>query len=150
VGNFIGCAFIAWLFHRGECFKGHDQTIILAVQDKLSLTPEVVFIRGIFANWFVGIATWMSNCSLDMSGKAIAVFLPIFSFAALGFEHCIANQFELTMGCLQGADCTIGGIFQNLMIATVGNWVGAIVLMALPYAVVYGTPNWKMTKDRFY
>ena len=28
----------------------------------------------------------------DLSGKAIAIWLPISAFAAVGFEHCIANM----------------------------------------------------------
>lgn len=152
VGNFIGCVIIAWLFWEGQSFAGHDHTLILAVNQKLSLDWGVVVIRGIFANWFVAIATWMSNAALDLAGKGVAVFLPIFSFAAIGFEHCIANQFVLTMGCFQGAEtCSFTTvIWNNLIPATIGNWIGAVLLLALPYALVYGQPDWKMTKERFY
>lgn len=32
------------------------------------------FVRGIFANWLVGIATWQANAAQDMIGKAVAIW----------------------------------------------------------------------------
>ena len=37
------------------------------------------------------IATWQANAAQDMTGKAVAVWLPISAFAMLGFEHCIGE-----------------------------------------------------------
>jgi formate/nitrite transporter FocA (FNT family) len=50
-----------------------------------------VLVQGIFANWLVCIATWQANAAQDMTGKAVAVWLPISAFAMLGFEHCIGE-----------------------------------------------------------
>jgi hypothetical protein len=44
------------------------------------LPPQVhhgfgsTLVRGIFANWLVGIATWQANAALDMAGKAVAIW----------------------------------------------------------------------------
>jgi formate/nitrite transporter FocA (FNT family) len=34
--------------------------------------PTVV--RGIFANWLVGVAVWQANAAQDMVGKAVAIW----------------------------------------------------------------------------
>ena len=103
------------------------------------------------ANWLVGIATMMTNCSNDFFGKAMGVFLPISAFAALGFEHCIANQFIITMGILQGAKVSGWDFFiTNLLPATLGNWVGGAVLVGILYSYAFGNPSLKMSKSRFW
>jgi formate/nitrite transporter FocA (FNT family) len=48
-------------------------------------------VRAIFANWLVCIATWQANAAQDLTGKAVAIWLPISAFAMLGFEHCIGK-----------------------------------------------------------
>lgn len=39
----------------------------------------------------------------DLTGKAVGIWLAISCFAAVGFEHCIANQFLITLGLWRGA-----------------------------------------------
>lgn len=123
----------------------------MVTEEKLALSWGVVVVKGIIANWLVGIATWMANAALDLSGKAIAVWLPISSFAAIGFEHCIANMFILMMGTAQGAQVTAKGIlWDNLIPATIGNWIGGALFVAAWYSCIYGKPTLKMSKKRFY
>lgn len=31
-------------------------------------------VRGIFANWLVGVAVWQANAAQDLTGKAIAIW----------------------------------------------------------------------------
>lgn len=139
IGNYIGCLFFAYLLHKSELFNHHDDYLILATEDKLSLKWEVVFIRGLFANVCVGIATWLQSAALDMPGKIMGIFLPIFTFAALGFEHSIANQFIISLGCMQGAQCSVEDIFvRNLIPSTLGNWAGGVFLVALPFTALFG------------
>jgi formate/nitrite transporter FocA (FNT family) len=69
--------------------------IQLLAHKKVSKGWGEVLVQGIFANWLVCIATWQANAAQDLTGKAVAVWLPISAFAMLGFEHCIG---ELTLG----------------------------------------------------
>lgn len=150
-GNFIGCIITAYLFHAGDVFLHKDMYLKLVVHDKLQLSWSVVIVRGIFANWLVGIATWMANGALDLSGKAIAVWLPISSFAAIGFEHCIANMFMLVMAIAQGTELTFKQvIWDNLIPATIGNYIGGAFFVAALYSFVYGKPSLRLTRDRLY
>lgn len=63
--------------------RAHD--LLLCTTTKLCNTccaaaPQVhhgfgnTLVRGIFANWLVGIATWQANAAQDLSGKAIAIW----------------------------------------------------------------------------
>lgn len=65
--------------------------IQLLAHKKVSKGWGEVLVQGIFANWLVCIATWQANAAQDMTGKAVAVWLPISAFAMLGFEHCIGE-----------------------------------------------------------
>jgi formate/nitrite transporter len=150
-GNFIGCLMAVGIFYLSEMYDKKDSYLIMVTEDKLHMSWGVVFVKGIIANWLVGIATWMANAALDLSGKAIAVWLPIFSFAAIGFEHCIANMFVLMMGIAQGAPATVEQVlWKNLIPATLGNWVGGAICVSTLYSFVYGKPDFKMTKSRFF
>lgn len=150
VGNFIGCLATVGLFYLGDVFDHKDMYIIMVTEEKQHLPWGVVLIRGIFANWLVGIATWMANAALDLTGKSVAVWLPISAFAAIGFEHCIANMFVMMMGIAQGANATFTGvIWNNLVPCTIGNWIGGALFVAVWYSFIYGKPNLKMSWSRF-
>ena len=141
MGNFIGCLITAGLFYFGNVYDHKDMYLKYATREKLDLPWGVVFVRGIFANWLVAIATWMANAALDVSGKAIAIWLPISAFAAIGLEHCIANMFILMMGRAQGVEFGAKEfMWYNLIPASLGNWVGGAVFMAIIYSYIYGRP----------
>lgn len=147
VGNFIGCLISVALFYGGQVYHHKDMYLIIVTEDKLALSWGVVVIRGIFANWLVGIATWMATAALDLTGKAIAVWLPISAFAAIGFEHCVANMFTLMMGTAQGANVTPAKIlWHNLIPATIGNWIGGAIFVGAFYSSVYRKPNLSRTR----
>jgi len=83
----------------------------------------VVLLKAIGANWLVCIAVWSSMAAQDVAGKMIAMWPPVCAFVTLGFEHCIANMFTLTLGLMEGAGPTFGSfLFNNLLPATIGNF----------------------------
>lgn len=150
-GNFIGCVAIAYLFHVSTLYNHKDMYVQYVFRDKLHQPWSVIIVKGIFANWLVGIATWMANAALDLSGKFIAIWLPISSFAAIGLEHCIANMFILVLAISQGEEATFKQvIWHNLVPATIGNYIGGAFFIAAIYSFIYGKPCLKLTKDRFF
>ncbi|KAJ1437275.1 Formate/nitrite transporter-domain-containing protein [Ochromonadaceae sp. CCMP2298] len=76
-GNFIGCVTVALLMHAGQIFDHHDAALIAAAESKQALDWKVIFIRAMFANMCVGIATWLQSAALDMTGKILAIWLPM-------------------------------------------------------------------------
>jgi hypothetical protein len=68
--------------------------------------------------------------------------LPISAFAAIGFEHCIANMFLIPLAIAYGApiDARLF-VAYNLVPSTLGNWVGGAICVSTVYALIYGTPS---------
>lgn len=66
------------------------------------------------------------------------------AFFSTGFEHSVANMTTFIVALLnpvQGAGAiSAGGMFYNLLWVTLGNMVGGIVFVALPY--------WLAAKDK--
>ncbi|GBF98659.1 formate nitrite transporter [Raphidocelis subcapitata] len=146
MGNFAGCAIFLGLIYSTDLYEGKDWYTLLLAQKKVHHSFGSALVRGIFANWLVGIATWQANAAQDLAGKAIGIWLPISAFAMLGFEHVIANQFVLPMAIALGAPISAYDVIvKNFIPATLGNWIGGAVCVATVYAFAYGTPNRRVT-----
>ena len=66
------------------------------------------------------------------------VFWCIVAFFTTGFEHSIANMTLLTLSLINNGGneaISMGGYWFNLLTVTVGNMLGAILLVAIPYYV---------------
>ena len=44
------------------------------------------FGRGVLCNWLVCLAVWQATAAQTLGGKAVAVWLPISAFVAMGLE----------------------------------------------------------------
>jgi formate/nitrite transporter len=107
---------------------------------KLQLPPGQAFVRGILCNALVCLAVWMSFASHSVTGKIMAIVLPISAFVALGFEHSIANMYLIPIGMLNGAPADIAGFLTNLLFVTLGNIIGGSVCVAAVYWIIYVRP----------
>lgn len=107
---------------------------------KTKLTWTEAVVRGILCNWLVCIAISFANAAQDISGKFFGVFVPISAFIAMGFEHCVANQFIIPMGMTYSNGADIGRMFwYNLIPATIGNFIGGVFCLTVPYSLCYGS-----------
>lgn len=100
---------------------------------KLSLTFSEAFIRGILCNILVILAVLMAAMAKDTISKLLCIMLPIMTFVACGFEHCIANMYLITLGLLAGGTSLTGffDIFLNLIPVTLGNIVGGLFILLI-------------------
>ena len=57
----------------------------------------------------------------------------MFIFVYLGFEHSIANMGTFSMAILGGGALTVNEALHNLLYSTVGNIVGGVLLVGLPF-----------------
>ena len=113
-------------------------TAIAIATAKTDLSLSQAFVRGILCNALVCLAIWLCYASRRVSGKILAIILPISAFVALGFEHSIANMYLLPIGMLaSGAGIDIGVLFSNLVPVTLGNIIGGSGGVALIYWLVY-------------
>jgi len=61
--------------------------------------------------------------------KIVAMWLPIMTFFALGFEHSVVNMFLIPSGMMLGASISVGQrFFWNLLPVTLGNLFAGTLL----------------------
>lgn len=135
--NFIGAQFIAYILSTqvGLLDKAPWQDYLFHLADhKVNQDFFQVLIKGIGANWLVCLGVWLGCASNDTVGKWIGIWTPIMLFVTLGYEHSIANMFFIPAAIYSGADITWSAfILQNLIPATIGNFIGGAVLIGCFY-----------------
>ncbi|RKE58574.1 formate/nitrite transporter [Dietzia kunjamensis] len=68
----------------------------------------------------------------DAPGWILAIWLPILTFFALGYEHAVVNHFTIPAGMMLGADVSIADwLLWNQIPVHVGNFIGGITLAGL-------------------
>ncbi|WED22598.1 formate/nitrite transporter family protein [Vibrio sp. JC009] len=91
------------------------------------------FVRGIFCNLMVCLGVIGNMTARTVAGKVAAMWLPIFAFFALVFEHTVVNMFLFPLGMLLGADFGIATWLNfNLIPTILGNIVGGLVCTCIP------------------
>jgi formate/nitrite transporter len=96
-----------------------------------------LFIRGVLCNWMVSTGVVAAMISTNVSGKVIAMWMPILVFFYMGFEHSIVNMFLFPSGLMLGGNFSIADYFiWNEIPTVVGNLVGGITFVGL---TVYAT-----------
>lgn len=91
------------------------------------------FVRAIFCNLMVCLGVVGNMTARTVAGRVAAMWLPIFIFFALVFEHTVVNMFLFPLGMMLGADFGIATWLNfNLIPTILGNIVGGLVLACLP------------------
>lgn len=140
--NFAGALFFAWMiFQSGLLTESTSKYALSIAAAKVRIPLFQMIVRGVLCNWFVCLAVWLTFGALDMSGKFVALLLPIAAFVAMGFEHCVANMFFLPLGMMiqNGTTpvITVAAVFRNLIPVTAGNIMGAAILVSVIYFFAY-------------
>ncbi|MBL1180209.1 MAG: formate/nitrite transporter family protein [Bacteroidetes bacterium] len=137
-GNLIGSVFFGALFFIVATKFGHyyDTDIAKKITDvainKTLAYKElggeggvVCFVKAMLCNWMVTLGVVMGLVSSSTSGKIFAIWLPIFTFFALGLEHCVVNMFVIPTAIMLDAPITVTDWWLwNQIPATIGNIVG--------------------------
>jgi hypothetical protein len=95
------------------------------------------------------LAIWLSAAARSVEGKVIAIAFPISAFVALGFEHCVANFYLLTIGMLSGSDVTLASFTINIAAVTLGNTLGGIVIAAILFLIYLGKDQVRRSRPIF-
>src|SRR3954466_9747693 len=97
-----------------------------------------LFIRGMLCNWMVSTGVVGAMISTSVTGKVLAMWMPIMVFFYMVFEHSIVNMFLFPSGLLLGAHFTIVDyLLWNEIPTVVGNLVGGLSFTGL---TLYATP----------
>ena len=86
----------------------------------------------------VCLAVWLTYSARSTIDKIAAIIFPIAGFVASGFEHSVANMTLLTTALLGPSldGMNLWGYFYNILLSTLGNLLGGIWGVALPYYLI--------------
>ncbi len=154
LGNLVGGLLVAAgmvYSHTLSLFgNGYAVSAISTAASKATLSFGDALIRGIFCNFLVCLAVWISFAAKDVAGKIIGLFFPVMIFVLAGFEHSVANMYFIPAGLLgKGIDVyaqaavdagvelsglTWSGFFvTNLIPVTIGNIIGGAICVGWVY-----------------
>jgi len=143
IGNFVGSIFVTGGYALGHEFSlfnnGVAKNIMTTAVAKCNLSFSDAFIKGIFCNILVCVAVMMALTAERVSGKIMALFLPIMVFVISGFEHSVANMSYISGGLFihsqygsLGIDTAgltwYNFIVSNLVPVTLGNIAGGLFI----------------------
>ncbi|MCC7331244.1 MAG: formate/nitrite transporter family protein [Flavobacteriales bacterium] len=138
LGNFLGSVVFAGMcfIYMTKCGHSYDAPIVKKIievaSDKTLVYKElgatgtiVCFTKAVLCNWMVTLGVVMGLVSSSTVGKIVAIWLPIFTFFALGLEHCVVNMFVIPSAIMFDAPISISDWWiWNQIPATLGNIVG--------------------------
>ena len=145
VGNFAGAILVAVMMAITFTFAfsqgpdevgqaigtiGEDRTVGYSAEGAAGMLT--LFIRGVLCNWMVCVGVVAAMMSTTVTGKVVAMWLPIMLFFYMGFEHSVVNMFLFPSGLLLGGDFTIGDyVLWNEVPTVIGNLVGGLAFVGL-------------------
>jgi formate/nitrite transporter len=145
VGNFAGAFTVAVLMSIvftfgystepnavGKLISTIGESRTLGYKEHGAAGMLTLFIRGMLCNWMVSTGVVGAMISTSVSGKVIAMWMPIMVFFAMTFEHSVVNMFLFPSGILMGADFNWADYFiWNEIPTIIGNIVGGLAFTGL-------------------
>jgi formate/nitrite transporter len=145
IGNFAGALTVAFMmafvFTYGfNTDGGAIATKVAAIGESRTLGYAeygsagwfTIFIRGMLCNWMVSLGVVGAMISTTVSGKVLAMWMPIMLFFFMGFEHSVVNMFLFPFGLIMGGDFSIMDYFiWNEIPTALGNLVGGLAFTGL-------------------
>ncbi|KUP24203.1 formate/nitrite transporter family protein [Paenibacillus sp. DMB5] len=145
IGHLIGCAVYAALYGLTITKMGTDmsnpmiQTLITTSEAKTTAYKNMgadgmglAFIKAILCNWMVTLGAVLAMTSKSTAGKIAAMWLPILTFFAQGFEHTVVNMFVIPAGMMLGANVSFADWWiWNGIPVLLGNLVGGVLFTGL-------------------
>lgn len=153
-GNFAGALTVA--FMMAFVLTMGFNTDAGAIADKLAAVGEsrtlgyaahgtagwfTIFMRAMLCNWMVSLGVVGAMISTHVSGKAIAMWMPIMLFFYMGFEHSVVNMFLFPFAMLMGGEFSVMDyLLWNEIPTALGNLVGGLAFTGLTlYSTHYKT-----------
>lgn len=100
-----------------------------------------LFVRGVMCNWMVSTGVVAALMSTSVSGKIMAMWMPILVFFYMGFEHSVVNMFLFPSGLMLGGKFTfMDYLLWNEIPTVLGNLVGGLTFVGVAlYSTHYKT-----------
>jgi formate/nitrite transporter len=95
-------------------------------------------VKGVLCNWMVTLGAVLALASRSTIGKIAAMWLPIMTFFAHGYEHSIVNMFVVPAGMLLGAPVSLKTWWWwNQIPVTLGNIVSGALFTGMALYLTY-------------
>ncbi len=145
VGNFAGAFTVAVLMavvftngfstppdKVGQVIAGIGEARTLGYAQYGAAGMLTLFIRGMLCNWMVSTGVVGAMISTTVTGKVVAMWMPIMVFFAMVFEHSVVNMFLFPSGLLLGGGFSVMDyLIWNEIPTVLGNLVGGLAFTGL-------------------
>lgn len=145
LGNFAGALIVAFMMSFiltygysidpgiiGEKIASIGEERTLGYKEHGMAGWMTIFIRGMLCNWMVSMGVVGAMVSSSVSGKAIAMWMPIMLFFYMGFEHSVVNMFLFPFSMIMGGEFTVMNyIIWNEIPTVLGNLIGGLAFTGL-------------------
>jgi formate transporter len=143
IGNMLGAFLIGQVIAFAQIYP--DSTYVLlgkTVAKKMVYLNEGgtvidwlrIVVSGMMGNGMIGIAAFFAIMANTVVGKFIPIFLVVSLFVAANLQHSPANMAYFSLYSAYGGDGNWAELFLwNIIPAGIGNILGGIVLVALPF-----------------
>lgn len=150
--NLIGSVAYGFLFWAAVTMSGaaSDTTGISAIILKTATAKTIhyqefgfagiftAFLKGVLCNWLVTLGVILPMTTRSAVGRAVATFVPIYMFFAMGWEHSVVNMFIMPTAMLFNGQITMGDWWLwNEIPVTIGNFCGGFLLTGLAISWAY-------------
>lgn len=139
IGNWVGSMLISYAFYMsGLMTEPLINFLEMTILERVLINFKDLFFRGILCNILVCLAVWCCyRCKSD-SGKLMMIFWCLFALVTAGFENSVACMTLLSVAFLAPFENIMTLVWHILHIGvlTLGNMVGGIFFVALPYYLI--------------
>ena len=98
----------------------------------VSYSPGNILVSSIMAGWLMGTLSWLLSSAQDTLSRVAMIVFVTFIISIAGLHHCIVGSIEIFMAYFGNAKDVTGAEFLKFQgIATLGNIIGGVVLVAL-------------------
>jgi formate transporter len=153
LGNLIGSLLYAGLFYVAITnWRTGNGGAIAELMRQVALKKTTTYaalgasgwgaalVKAVLCNWMVTIGALMALVSRSTMGKIAAMWLPIMTFFALGFEHSVVNMFVIPSGMILGAPISLSQfLIWNLLPVTLGNIIAGAFFTGGALYLTYST-----------
>ncbi len=145
VGNLLGAFTVAVLMaivftfgfstepdEVGKVIAGIGEKRTLGYAEFGAAGMLTIFVRAVLCNWMVSSGVVGAMVSTSVTGKVLAMWMPIMLFFAMTFEHSIVNMFLFPSALIMGGNFSIMDyLIWNEIPVVLGNLVGGLAFTGL-------------------
>jgi formate-nitrite transporter family protein len=129
--NVIGAALFALLAIQTSAMRPDIAHALIELgKDSVGFSLGHVFWSAIVGGWLIALVAWIVTASHWTIGQLAMIWLLTFIVGAGHFAHCIASSGEILCAVSAG-QVAIPSFLAWLLVATLGNIVGGVVIVSL-------------------